>query len=99
MITSTENLRRCEAFQRLHQSGCFVIPNPWDVGSARFLATLGFAALATTSAGFAFSQGLPDNVAALPRDLVLRHVAEIVRATALPVNADFQSGYGVTSED
>jgi 2-methylisocitrate lyase-like PEP mutase family enzyme len=80
-------------FQRLHQSGCFVIPNPWDVGSARYLRHLGFAALATTSAGFAFSQGLPDAGWAVPRDSMLRHIAELVGATELPVNADYESGY------
>jgi 2-methylisocitrate lyase-like PEP mutase family enzyme len=97
--TITDQERRCEVFRRLHESGCFVIPNPWDSGSARYLGSLGFPALATTSAGFAFSQGLPDTVTALPRELVVRHVAEIVRTTALPVNADFQSGYGVSTEE
>jgi 2-methylisocitrate lyase-like PEP mutase family enzyme len=97
-ITPTERSRRREAFRRLHERGCFVIPNPWDAGSARYLARLGFPALATTSAGFAFSQGLPDMVTALPRELVIRHVAEIVRATDLPVNADFQSGYAERPE-
>lgn len=86
--------QRCAAFRQLHERGCFVIPNPWDIGSARYLSKLGFRALATTSAGFAFSRGLPDSVAALPRDLVLQHIAEIVDATDLSVNADFQSGYG-----
>lgn len=86
--------RQRSAFRKLHERGCFVLPNPWDVGTARFLRTLGFRALATTSAGFGFSRGLPDNVRALPRDMVLRHIAEIVAAAAdLPVNADFQSGY------
>ncbi|MGZ6141871.1 MAG: isocitrate lyase/PEP mutase family protein [Myxococcales bacterium] len=79
------------AFRALHQSGCFVLPNPWDPGSAVYLHHLGFKALATTSAGFAFSQGLCDN--AVPRDLMLRHLEEMVRATPLPVNADFQGGY------
>jgi 2-methylisocitrate lyase-like PEP mutase family enzyme len=86
---------RRTAFRKLHEQGCFVIPNPWDVGTARYLRHLGFQALATTSAGLGFSHGLPDNVGALPRDLVLRHIAEIVTATDLPVNADFQSGYAV----
>jgi 2-methylisocitrate lyase-like PEP mutase family enzyme len=81
------------AFRTLHASGCFVLPNPWDAGSARYLAHLGFKALATTSAGFAFSRGRPDSVLAIPRDVMLRHVREIVEATSLPVNADFQSGY------
>jgi 2-methylisocitrate lyase-like PEP mutase family enzyme len=79
------------AFRALHESGCFVLPNPWDVGSAVYLHSLGFKALATTSAGFAFSAGLSD--AGVPRDPMLRHIREIVAATPLPVNADFQGGY------
>jgi len=82
---------RRAAFRKLHASGCFVIPNPWDVGTARYLKHLGFQALATTSAGFAFSRGLADG--AVTREMVLAHVAEIVSATDLPVNADFESGY------
>jgi 2-methylisocitrate lyase-like PEP mutase family enzyme len=81
------------AFRRLHESGCFVIPNPWDIGTARYLKHLGFAALATTSSGFSFSRGLPDTDWAVPRDMALGHIAEIVSATDLPVNADFESGY------
>lgn len=81
------------AFRRLHESGCFVIPNPWDTGSAMMLKHLGFKALATTSSGFSFSRGLPDMDWAVPRDMVLEHIAEIVRATDLPVNADYESGY------
>src|SRR6202521_1450361 len=69
------------------------MPNPWDVGSAIYLRRLGFKALATTSAGFAFTQGLPDSVSAVPRDLMLAHIREVVAATPLPVNADFQNGY------
>jgi 2-methylisocitrate lyase-like PEP mutase family enzyme len=84
-------MQRRATFRKLHQSGCFVIPNPWDIGTARYLRYLGFQALATTSAGFAFSRGLPDGAA--PRDTVLAHVAEIVAAVDLPVNADFESGY------
>jgi 2-methylisocitrate lyase-like PEP mutase family enzyme len=84
---------RRAAFRKLHEDGCFVIPNPWDVGTARYLRGLGFAALATTSAGFAFSRGLPDASWAVPRDSMLRHIAEIVAAVDLPVNADFESGY------
>ena len=80
-------------FRELHASGCFVLPNPWDIGSAVFLERVGFRALATTSAGFAFSRGLPDSVRAVPRDLMLAHVRDIADATALPVHADFQSGY------
>jgi 2-methylisocitrate lyase-like PEP mutase family enzyme len=80
-------------FRALHESGCFVLPNPWDIGSAVYLQQLGFKALATTSAGFAFSQGRPDSVSAVPRELMLRHISEMVQATTLPVNADFQNGY------
>jgi 2-methylisocitrate lyase-like PEP mutase family enzyme len=81
------------AFRALHESGCFVLPNPWDVGSAIFLERLGFQALATTSAGMAFARGLPDRVWAVSRDAMLAHVRELVAATKLPVNADFQTGY------
>src|SRR2546425_6806870 len=80
-------------FRALHESGCFVLPNPWDVGSAVYLEHLGFKALATTSAGFAFSKGLPDGPAFVSRDLMLAHFREIAAATSLPVNADFQNGY------
>ena len=82
-----------ETFRRLHESGCFVLPNPWDAGSAIYLERLGFKALATTSAGFAFSKGLPDGPAYVSRDLMLDHFREITAATDLPVNADFQNGY------
>jgi len=86
-------------FRDLHTLGCFVMPNPWDVGSAVYLRHLGFKALATTSAGFAFSKGLLDSVSAVPRDLMLGHVSEVVGATPLPVNADFQNGYADEPED
>jgi 2-methylisocitrate lyase-like PEP mutase family enzyme len=82
-----------EVFRELHKSGCFVLPNPWDAGSAIYLHHLGFKALATTSSGFAFSRGLPDDVRANPRVAVLAHFREIVAATPLPVNADFQNGH------
>ena len=82
---------RRRAYRELHQNGCFVIPNPWDIGTARYLQHLGFKALATTSAGFAFSRGRPDN--AVPRDLMLAHIREIVAAVDVPVNADFEGGY------
>jgi 2-methylisocitrate lyase-like PEP mutase family enzyme len=75
----------------LHQSGCFVIPNPWDVGSARYLQGLGFKALASTSSGFAWSVGYADNAVGV--DMVLAHLEEIVAATDVPVNADFEGGY------
>jgi 2-methylisocitrate lyase-like PEP mutase family enzyme len=81
------------AFRQLHEAGCFVIPNPWDVGSARFLQSLGFKALATTSSGFAWSQGRPDN--AISRDVALAHLHDMVAATDLPVNADFESGFAM----
>jgi 2-methylisocitrate lyase-like PEP mutase family enzyme len=89
---------RRAAFRKLHERGCFVIPNPWDIGTARYLRHLGFLALATTSSGFAFTRGLPDNEDAVGRDAMLAHIAEIVAATPLPVNADFQSGYADTPE-
>jgi 2-methylisocitrate lyase-like PEP mutase family enzyme len=92
-------MTKIQAFRALHESGCFVIPNPWDVGSARYLQHLGFAALATTSAGFAFSQGLPDSDAAVSRDRTLANIAAIADAVDLPVNADFSSGYGRTPSD
>ncbi|HEY2781474.1 MAG TPA: isocitrate lyase/phosphoenolpyruvate mutase family protein [Steroidobacteraceae bacterium] len=79
------------AFHRLHEGGCFVIPNPWDVGSARYLQTLGFKALATTSSGFAWSHGHRDG--GMSRDRVLEHLTEMVEATDLPINADFEHGY------
>jgi 2-methylisocitrate lyase-like PEP mutase family enzyme len=79
------------AFRALHQSGCFVIPNPWNVGSARYLQGLGFKALATTSAGFAHAQGYSDGD--VTRDMMLAHFREIAQATDVPVNADFEGGY------
>jgi 2-methylisocitrate lyase-like PEP mutase family enzyme len=81
------------AFRDLHAAGCFVLPNPWDVGTARYLEHLGFKALATTSAGFAHFRGLSDSIASVPLDDMLAHFRDIVSATALPVNADFQAGY------
>jgi 2-methylisocitrate lyase-like PEP mutase family enzyme len=90
-----------KAFRALHERGCFVIPNPWDVGSARYLQHLGFPALATTSAGFAFSQGLPDSgdESVMARDRNLAYIASITAAVDLPVSADFMSGYGRKPED
>jgi 2-methylisocitrate lyase-like PEP mutase family enzyme len=79
------------AFRKLHETGCFLIPNPWDIGSARYLQHLGFKALATTSAGFAFTRALPDGD--VPRDMMLAHIREIVEATDLPVNADYGEGF------
>ncbi len=79
------------AFHKLHGAGCFVIPNPWDVGSARYLQGLGFKALATTSSGFAWSHGHRDG--GMSRDRVLDHLTEMVEATDLPINADFENGF------
>jgi 2-methylisocitrate lyase-like PEP mutase family enzyme len=78
-------------FHRLHEGGCFVIPNPWDVGSARYLQSLGFKALATTSSGFAWSHGHRDG--GMSRDRVLEHLTQMVEATDVPVNADFEHGF------
>jgi 2-methylisocitrate lyase-like PEP mutase family enzyme len=88
-----DQLPAITVFRALHESGCFVLPNPWDAGSAKYLRHLGFKALATSSAGFAFTQGLPDSVSAVPRDMMLEHIRAVVGATPLPVNADFQTGY------
>src|SRR4051794_4765761 len=82
-----------DRFFRLHESGCFVIPNPWDLGSARLLAQLGFVALATTSSGFAWTLGRPDNGIAL--EDALAHFRAIAEGTDIPVNADFQGGFAV----
>jgi 2-methylisocitrate lyase-like PEP mutase family enzyme len=79
------------AFRQLHESGCFVIPNPWDLGSARLLESLGFKALATTSSGFAWSRARPDNGITL--DMALAHLSEMVEGTTLPINADFEAGF------
>ena len=84
-------------FRAQHESGCFVLPNPWDVGTAVYLQHLGFKALATTSAGFAFSRGKPDGGVLL--DEMLSHISEIVAATSLPVNADFLNGFADEPED
>jgi 2-methylisocitrate lyase-like PEP mutase family enzyme len=84
-------------FQTLHQRpGAFVIPNPWDAGSAKILAALGFEALATTSAGCAFSRGYLDSAPEMTRDVILQNAKEIVDATTLPVSADLQNGFGHT---
>lgn len=87
-----------EAFRQLHESGCFVIPNPWDRGSAIYLHSLGYRALATSSAAFGFSSGVADDIGAMPLEPVLDHCRDIVSATPLPVNADFQEGYAIEPE-
>jgi uncharacterized peroxidase-related enzyme len=91
IMTRTVSQKRA-AFRALHASGCFVLPNPWDVGSARYLASLGFEAIATTSSGFAWSVGRADNH--IERDMILEHLRAMVDATDLPVNADFENGFG-----
>ena len=96
MAAVTEQAKKAEAFRELHTGEPFVIPNPWDAGSARMLAALGFEALATTSSGFAFTLGRPDGGAALEE--VAGHVAELDRATPLPVSADLENGYGADPE-
>src|SRR2546429_5548025 len=94
-MPSIEEKRR--RFWQLHESGCFALPNPWDIGTARYLQHLGFKAIATTSAGFAFSRGLPDG--SVSRDDMLAHMRELVEATDIPVNADFENGYADDPED
>lgn len=94
MLTQAE---KGKTFRALHErNGAFIIPNPWDIGTARLLAYLGFEALATTSAGFAFSVGQRDNT--IDRDRMIRHVADIVSATDLPVSADLENGFGDSPE-
>jgi methylisocitrate lyase len=90
------SLTKYQIFRQLHQSGCFVIPNPWDIGSARLLAGLGFPALATTSAGFAWSMGRGDHGVSLQE--TLDHLSAIVAAVDVPVNADFEGGYAMQPE-
>ena len=91
--TTTPQHNAVRRFHELHESGCFVLPNPWDVGTAIYLQHLGFKALATTSAGVAFSRGRSDATPALPLDVMLAHFRDLAEATTLPLNADFQAGY------
>ncbi|MDB4881817.1 MAG: 2-methylisocitrate lyase [Gemmatimonadetes bacterium] len=88
---------RVRTFRLLHESGCFVIPNPWDVGSARLLEQLGFPALATTSSGFAWTLGRPDNSVTL--DELLAHLCDVSAAVNVPVNADFERGFATDPDD
>ncbi len=88
---------RIAEFRQLHESGCFVMPNPWDAGSARALASMGFKALATTSAGFAWTMGEPDNRIGL--DQTLAHLNAVAAAVNLPVNADFQNGFAAEPQE
>ncbi len=87
---------RVAAFHRLHQSGCFVIPNPWDIGSARMLAGLGFPAIATTSAGMAWSLGRRDNDISI--DVALAHLGTMAGCVEVPVNADFEDGFAADAD-
>ena len=80
-----------KAFWKLHESGCFVIPNPWDLGSARYLQHLGFKAIASTSSGFAFTHARPDGV--VPLDTILAHLHELAHGCDVPLNADFEAGH------
>jgi 2-methylisocitrate lyase-like PEP mutase family enzyme len=93
-MPSTSDKR--QAFRRLHEAGCFVMPNPWDIGGVKHLQQLGFEALATTSAGYAWSRGLADGQVSL--DAMLAHVAELAGAADCPLNADFEAGYADTPD-
>ena len=95
----TDQRSKAAAFAELHRSGTFVVPNPWDAGTARVLSGSGFSALATTSAGLAFSMGLADGVRLVSRDEILANAKSIVEATHLPVTADLENGYGNTAKD
>src|SRR2546429_8124399 len=92
----TEHADRCRIFRQLHQSGCFVVPNPWDIGSARLLAQLGFRALATTSSGIAWSHGRADNHMSLEN--ALDQIQAIADGVDVPVNADFEGGFATDPE-
>jgi 2-methylisocitrate lyase-like PEP mutase family enzyme len=96
-MSSAQQTSAAAKFRAMHESGCFVLPNPWDIGTAIYLEHLGFNALATTSAGFAFSRGKRDGD--VPRDEMLAHIREIVEATALAVNADFLNGFADKPEE
>jgi len=93
-MPTTADKRR--EFRRLHESGCFVLPNPWDIGTTRYLQSLGFKALATTSAGYAFARALPDG--AVARDDMVAHIGELSAAADVPFNADFEGGYADAPE-
>src|SRR4030095_2782810 len=90
-MSSAKQTSGTAKFRKMHESGCFVLPNPWDIGTTIYLENLGFEALATTSAGVAFSRGKREG--GVRRDEMLAHIREMVEATTLPVNADFLAGY------
>jgi 2-methylisocitrate lyase-like PEP mutase family enzyme len=96
MIAMPTVFEKRAQFKRLHHSGCFVIPNPWDIGTLRYFQHLGFKALATTSAGFAWTRGLADGGVTL--EMMLAHIAELVAAASVPFNADFENGYADAPE-
>lgn len=98
-MTQADAESRRAVFRGLHENGCFAIPNPFDRGTARYLRSLGFPALATTSSGFAFSRGFPDEDWAVPLDAMLAHIADIASSVDLPVNADFKGGFADEPED
>ena len=99
-ISSNSRKDKFLAFKKLHQKGnCFVIPNAWDAGSTKILTELGFPAIATTSAGYAYSMGIRDATASLTRNEILKNAMSIVEATALPVSADLEDGFGSTPQD
>ncbi|MBE9552033.1 MAG: isocitrate lyase/phosphoenolpyruvate mutase family protein [Proteobacteria bacterium] len=98
-MSEVETADKADVFHALHERGrIFVLPNPWDIGTAKILAALGFEALATTSAGYAFSRGRIDWVGEVDRDEALAHAGEIVQATSLPVSADLENGFGESPE-
>lgn len=100
MVNAMTQHEKAKIFRRLHErSGIFLLPNPWDVGTARILTALKFEALATTSAGFGFSQGILDHIGACSREAALAHAKEIVESTMLPVSADLENGYGDSPEE
>src|SRR5438876_8976763 len=88
---------RCRTFRQLHESGCFIVPNPWDVGSARLLEQLGFKALASTSSGFAWSLGRQDNHVTLEQ--ALAHLRALAAAVEVPVSADFEGGFALEPDE
>ena len=91
MTTMRTTSQKREAFFQLHQSGCFTIPNPWNIGTAKCLEQMGFAALASTSSGHAYANGMPDGTQ--PLDMVLAHLGQLAAAVNIPLNADFENGY------
>src|SRR6201996_3676554 len=97
MTTKVTQKRKGEAFRKLHRGGCFLIPNPWDAGSARMLENLGFPALATTSAGFAFGAGRADGTMAQAETLA--HMKAVSDVTDVPVSADYTNGFGETLDE